>query len=366
MSSSVPLGPADPLPPHASSTSAARLFPVADGVHVWRPTPGHGWGLANCGLVTGSSAAAWIDSPYDRTLADEFRDRCAPVLPAGAELEWLFVTHGNGDHLWGWEAVPQARIVYTRETAGHIAHEPDPCDLHGLVHHGDRETLVGWYLHRHFGRYLWPQTTLPTPTLTFSGVLEAMVGDTPVRMIQIPSAHTRGDAIAYLPRQQVCFAGDVLFTASEDEPGDHPVHWAGPLENVIAGCDEVLATGATVVVPGHGPVVDRAGVHTHRDYLCWLRDGVHRLHGLGVPAAEAARRLLQENRDPALHLPERLAITVPMQYRHLDGTPEVPMLEQVRGLAQLAWELEHPDTPFPGPRTPASDAAPASDLAEVR
>jgi cyclase len=218
------------------------------------------------------------------------------------------------------------------------------------VHSADTDTLVGWYLHRHFGRYRWPETELPQPALTFTGEVEIAVGDIPVQLVQLAPAHTRGDLIAYLPRQQVCFSGDVVFAATEAEPGDHPVHWAGPLENVIAGCDRVLATGATTVVPGHGPVLDRAGVHAHRDYLCYLRDSVQRLHALGVPAQEAARRLVAERRYPHLHLPERLAITVALQYRHLDDAPEAPMLQQMHALAQLAWEIEHPGVPLPSPR----------------
>ncbi|WP_236654430.1 MBL fold metallo-hydrolase [Streptacidiphilus anmyonensis] len=331
--------------PHAPARGELR--PVADGVHVWRPRPGVGWGLANCGLLTGGSSAAWIDSPYDRALADEFLALSRPLLAPDGEIDWLLVTHGNGDHLWGWEAVPDARVVYTRAAAAQIAHEPDPCDLHRLVHETDPDTLVGWYLSRHFGRYRWPETRLPQPAFTFAGEVEIAVGDIPVQLSQLPPAHTAGDLLAYLPRQRVCFGGDIVFAATEAEAGDHPVHWAGPLENVIDGCDRVLATGATVIVPGHGPVLDRDGVHSHRDYLCHLRDRVHTLHASGIPAQDAARRIAAENRYPALHLPERLSITVGLQYRHLDAAPQRTMLEQMHALAQLAWELEHPGVPAP-------------------
>ncbi|RAG84830.1 MBL fold metallo-hydrolase [Streptacidiphilus pinicola] len=324
-----------------------ELRPVADGVHVWRPQPSVGWGLANCGLLTSRSSAAWIDTPYDRALADQFLALSRPLLAPGTDIDWLLVTHGNGDHLWGWEAVPDARVVYTAATATHIAHEPDPCDLHRLVHDGDPGTLVGWYLNRHFGRYRWAETRLPQPALTFSGEVEIAVGDIPVQLTQLPPAHTTGDLLAYLPRQRVCFSGDIVFAATDDEPGDHPVHWAGPLENVIDGCDRVLATGATVVVPGHGPVLGREGVLAHRDYLCHLRDHVHDLHGAGLTAQDAARRIAAENHHPALHLRERLSITVALQYRHLDASPPRPMLEQMHALAQLAWELEHPGVPTP-------------------
>jgi hypothetical protein len=64
-----------------------QLLPIADGVHVWHPTPNVGWGLANCGLLAGRDAAAWIDSPYARALANEFRAHCEPLLAPETAIE---------------------------------------------------------------------------------------------------------------------------------------------------------------------------------------------------------------------------------------------------------------------------------------
>ncbi|WP_432035994.1 MBL fold metallo-hydrolase [Streptomyces cucumeris] len=321
--------------------SQPPLTTLAEGVHLWSPTPSTGWGLANCGLIVSPDGeAAWVDTPYDRRMALDFLERSRTVLPPGGRIGRVIVTHANGDHLWGAEVLPDdPEVVATREALGHIAWEPAPRQLHALVHGGDPETPLGWYLKRHFGRFDWSATDVVEPTLTFTGELDLRIGQVPVQLFALPSAHTTGDLIAYLPRQRVAFTGDVIFASGPEDPGDHPVHWAGPLGQVIAACERVLATGAEIIVPGHGPVLDPEGVRAHIRYLEHLRDRAHELHSAGVPALDAARALIAENTFPLLGLAERMVITVATEYRHLEGTAEGPDILAVMGdLAQVAWE----------------------------
>ena len=42
--------------------------------------------------------------------------------------------------------------------------------------------------------------------------------------------------------------------------GGTPISWAGPLSNWVAACDVMLGMDVDHVVPGHGPVTDKAGV----------------------------------------------------------------------------------------------------------
>jgi glyoxylase-like metal-dependent hydrolase (beta-lactamase superfamily II) len=202
-------------------------------------------------------------------------------------------------------------------------------------------------MNKHFGRYHWATTKLPEPTMTFSGELEIRVGGIPIQLTQLAPAHTVGDLIAYLPRQRACFAGDVIFATSELHPGDHPVHWAGPIAGIIDGCERVLATGAEIIVPGHGPVLERSGVDAHLRYLDYLRDRSHEYFAAGVPLGDAARRIIAEDAYPDLHLRERIVLTVGIEYRHLAGTEQPPMVELISQLAHLAWSLERPGVPVP-------------------
>lgn len=109
---------------------------------------------------------------------------------------------------------------------------------------------------------------------------------------------------------------------------------------MIAACEQVLATGAEVIVPGHGPVLDPAGVREHIGYLSYVRERAHALHAAGVPAIEAARRVIGEGRYPALGLAERLVVTIGSEYRHLDGSELPGVLQVMSDVAALAHESE--------------------------
>lgn len=146
--------------------------------------------------------------------------------------------------------------------------------------------------------------------------------------------------MVHLPTQGVVFSGDIIFSSTPQQPGDHPIHWAGPLSNVIAACEQVLETGAGTVVPGHGPVLDRAGVRDHIVYLEYVRERAHAFHGAGVPAVEAARRVIGEGRHPELGLPERLVVTIGSEYRQLDGSELPGVLEVMTDVAAVAQEVE--------------------------
>lgn len=328
-------------------TGNRQLHTITPRVHLWSPRPNTGWGLANCGLITSGDEAAWIDSPYDRDMAAEFLELGRQLTPEGTRIGQVVVTHGNGDHHWGTVAVPDARIVATRGTVGHLDHEPEPAQVHALVHGSDPGSPLGWYLRRSFGRFHWAdQTVVRRPDTVFTGWMELRVGGVPVELTSLPPAHTHGDLIAHLPSEGVVFTGDIVFGSTAASPGDHPVHWAGPLADVVGACRLVLETGAEVVVPGHGPILDQDGLRDHIGYLEYLIDRSHRFHAAGVPAPEAARRIVDEGRYPELGLPERLLATLGTEYRHLEGDAGLPdMAAVIAGVAAFAWELEHPGTP---------------------
>ncbi|MFF2729180.1 MBL fold metallo-hydrolase [Streptomyces sp. NPDC058008] len=321
------------------SITGADVVDLGRGLHAWLP-PKRGWGLANCGLLVSPRGGLWIDTPYDPFLAGQFLAESRKRLPDGADIGRVIVTHANGDHFWGAGVLPDAEIIATREAREHLHYDPTPQQQHALVAGSDPTTPLGAYLGRHFGVFDWSATETVRPTTYFTGELELTLGEYTVQVSSLPPAHTGGDLIVYLPAQRAVFSGDVIFSSSPEQPGDHPVHWAGPLGNVIDACERVLATGAEVIVPGHGPVLDPAGVREHMGYLAYVRERAHALHAAGVPAGEAARRVIREGRYPALGLPERLVVTIGSEYRHLDGSELPGVLQVMAEVAEVAQETE--------------------------
>jgi glyoxylase-like metal-dependent hydrolase (beta-lactamase superfamily II) len=80
------------------------------------------------------------------------------------------------------------------------------------------------------------------------------------------AAHTDGDLVVYFKNANVVATGDLYFN------GLYPyidVDNCGSIDGMIAGCREILSLidGDTKVVPGHGPVSNKAAFQAYVDML---------------------------------------------------------------------------------------------------
>jgi glyoxylase-like metal-dependent hydrolase (beta-lactamase superfamily II) len=90
------------------------------------------------------------------------------------------------------------------------------------------------------------------PERTFTERATVEVGDRMVELAYHGRAHTDADVTVLVPDAAVLFAGDLAEAGAAPSFGDsYPLEWADTLARLLP-----LATGA--VVPGHGPVGDRA------------------------------------------------------------------------------------------------------------
>jgi glyoxylase-like metal-dependent hydrolase (beta-lactamase superfamily II) len=306
-------------------------------VHAWLPDGHATWGMANCVLVTGKDAALLVDTPYTAAMTTRLQRLASEVVAdsmvpsegrrtragagAGACIGTVVNTHGNGDHSYGNGLFPQAEIISTEANGAHLCAEPSPGDLARLVATSDPGTPLGAYVKRHFGRYGdFGGLETVHPNRTFSGELVLDVGGVTVRLIEVGPAHTVGDLIVHLPDEGVVCAGDVVFG------DDHPVHWAGPIEEIHRATTRVLECAPRVVVPGHGPLMTPADVRAYADYLLELRDVIHAAYGAGRPLAEVCAELVAGDSRPHWGLTERMAILAAIEYRALEGDATPPNL----------------------------------------
>jgi glyoxylase-like metal-dependent hydrolase (beta-lactamase superfamily II) len=196
-----------------------------------------------------------------------------------------------------------------------MAHEVQPAELAALSGSRSPDSPLGDYMRRHFGAFDFEGIEVTPPTRTFNGRLDLQVGDRLVQLSEVGPAHTDGDVIVHVPDAGVVFAGDILFM------GGHPIMWTGPVRNWITACDQIAASGAEHIVPGHGPVTDQAGVAVFRGYLEWVADWAQKAYAAGLPYWEAG----DPDRVPAAYAswgnPERLVITMAAAYRELGDEP---------------------------------------------
>ncbi|HWJ66469.1 MAG TPA: MBL fold metallo-hydrolase [Nocardioides sp.] len=121
---------------------------------------------------------------------------------------------------------------------------------------------------------------------TFSSAAVIDLGDRQVELVHPGRGHTAGDLVVRVPDVDVLLAGDLVEESAPPAlgPDSWPMEWAQTLDLVLG-----LLTPASVVVPGHGAVVDRRFVEDQCDDLRAVAETIRELAAKGVPEAEALR-----------------------------------------------------------------------------
>jgi cyclase len=87
-----------------------------------------------------------------------------------------------------------------------------------------------------------------------------------INAFHVPKAHTDGDAIVHFKKTNIVHMGDTYFN------GFYPfidLSSGGTAEGVVASADRVLALSddKTRIIPGHGPMSNKAELKVFRDML---------------------------------------------------------------------------------------------------
>ena len=304
------------------------LVEVGDGCLAYLQGDG-GWGWSNAGLITGDGRSLLVDTLFDLRLTQRMLDHLADHTRA-APIGTAVNTHANGDHCYGNSLLGDVEIVASAATAAEMLHVP-PSMLAAL---NADQGAAGELFRSFFGEFDFAGIELRPPDRTFEGRLELEVGGRVVELIEVGPAHTAGDTLVVVPDAGVVYTGDILFI------GGTPIVWAGPLSNWIKACDLMLGMDVETVVPGHGPVTDKAGVTAVRDYLVFVEEQAGARHAAGMDAFDAARDIAREigehARFASLGELGRIAVNVEAVYRERDPSHATPdVVEQFRRMAAL-------------------------------
>ncbi len=301
------------------------LVEVADGVHAYLQPDGS-WGYSNAGLLVEGEQALLVDTLFTRKLTRTMLDTMRPAL-GDAVIGTIVNTHANGDHCFGNQDVPTARIITTEATAHELADLPASA-LHAF---NIAPGATGELFRSFFGQFDFSDVTVPTPDVTFTGRHTVQVGDTTAELTQLGPAHTGGDCIVHLPSKGVVFTGDLCFI------GGTPVAWAGPLSAWVTACDTILGLNANVIVPGHGPLATRSDVEAMRDYLTFVEIRARAGFDAGASTAETTAAIVKDLGEYRNWLDwERVAVNVDTAYRSFDATyAGAPVLDLFTQMGRL-------------------------------
>ena len=241
---------------------------VADRVWVAR----HTWMDVNVTAVLGDRGVLLVDTLGSERDARAMLDRLRRVTTA--PLLAVLNTHAHWDHVLG-----NAVAAEDSPSAELVAHEEAAASMEATVAAG-LATFADDDPHLSAVR----SSRVVVPTATFGSVRALDLGDRYVELVHTGRGHTAGDVVVRVPDADVLLAGDLVEEGAPPAYGRDcwPLEWPVTLELVGQ-----MTTPATLVVPGHGAVVDQEFLHGQRADTGVVAETIHHLAGQGASLEDA-------------------------------------------------------------------------------
>jgi glyoxylase-like metal-dependent hydrolase (beta-lactamase superfamily II) len=248
---------------------------VADRVWVAR----YEWFDVNVSVIGGADGLLAVDTHASdlaaRGVIDEIR-----ALGAG-EVVGVVNTHEHFDHTFGNHAFRTAYgtiPIHAHETAA----ERTVSAGERIKGRYDAGPVSGEDADPHRDEVL--ATEIVAADRTFSSAVSLDLGDRLVELVHPGRGHTGGDLVVRVPDCDTLLAGDLVEeSAAPGFGGDcYPLEWPWTLDILLG-----LTTSSSVVVPGHGAVVDREFVEVQRNQIGLVAETIRELAGRGVKVEEA-------------------------------------------------------------------------------
>lgn len=201
----------------------------------------------NLGLSVGEDAVFLVD------------DQFAPLTPkieaaigklTAKPVKFVLNTHWHGDHTGGNENLGKAGALI-------VAHE------------NVRKRMSVENFIEFLGMKTQPDPRIALPVVTFTTDVTFHLNGDEIFAQHAPRAHTDGDAIVHFRKSDVVHMGDVMFNKL------YPfidTSTGGTVEGVIAAADRTLKEvgEGTKIIPGHGPLANRADLQAYRTMLATI------------------------------------------------------------------------------------------------
>lgn len=287
--------------------------------------PDGGWGWSNAGLIVDGDESLLVDTLFDARLTREMLAEMADAAGVNAgDIGTVVNTHANGDHTHGNGLCTNAEIIASNASAREMeAFTPEA--MHGFMQAAPNLGGAGEYLLEIFGPFDFGDVAEKQPTRTFDDSLTLSVGNKTVHLLEVGPAHTQGDVLVHVPEDNTVFTGDILFIDGT------PLMWAGPVSNWIDACEKIIDMKAEVIVPGHGPLTDPAGVRAVQAYLRYVDSEARKRYDAGMSVRDAAFDIALSDYESWLDN-ERIAINVDTLFREYSGSKEPANTVELFGL----------------------------------
>lgn len=214
-----------------------------------------GFGGGNMAILVGKDHVAMIDDSMP-PLAEDLLAHVTAT--AGEPIDFMVNTHVHGDHVGG------------------------------NAHFAASGTIV--FAHDNIRKRLLDDASgaggsSGLPVVTFGDGVTFYLGDIEAHVMHMPVAHTDGDAVIHFPDANVIHTGDIVFHAIfpfiDLDSG-------GTVDGYIAAQKKIyeMADAETKIIPGHGPLTDKAGLKKDIEMLVESKKLVAALIDKGMSDSE--------------------------------------------------------------------------------
>ena len=225
-----------------------QTIPLRDGVAMLMGSGG------NLGVSFGEDGVFLID--------DQFAPLTEKIMAAIAELSdkpvrFVINTHWHFDHVGGNENFGKAGAVI-------VAHE------------NVRKRMSVEQVLKAFNTTIPASPKVALPVITFTRDLSFHLNGDEMHVFHVNNAHTDGDAVIQFRKANVVHTGDLYFA------GIYPfidVESKGSINGMIDAITNLLPLldANTKVIPGHGPLANKAELTTYLEMLTTVRDRIRDL-----------------------------------------------------------------------------------------
>ncbi|MBN4056174.1 MBL fold metallo-hydrolase [Rhodothermus sp. AH-315-K08] len=239
------------------SSVEIQTIPLADNVYMLVGSGG------NIGLSVGDDGAFLIDDQY-APLTEKIKAAVGALTDA--PVRFLVNTHWHGDHTGGNEAWGEGGATI-------VAHE------------NVRERMSTEQFLAAFNARTPPSPEAALPVVTFTDAVSFHWNGDEIRVFHVSTAHTDGDAVVHFVGADVIHTGDTFFNKM------YPfidTSTGGTMAGMIAAADAVLEIAGpdTKIIPGHGPLADRADLEAYRAVLATAHERISALVAEGKSREE--------------------------------------------------------------------------------
>ena len=243
--------PAAPPPPDFSKVEI-KTTDLGDGVYMLEGQGG------NITVATAKDGIIMVDGEF-APLHDKIKAAISVI--SNQPIKWLIDTHFHGDHTGG-------NAPFAKDGATIVAH----ANVKTRLAAGTTNGLNGVKTP--------PVEAAALPGKTYTDSFKIMMHGRVADLKHIANAHTDGDTYVWFKTANVLATGDTFIN------GRYPnIDFAngGNIKGMIAAADAYLklANDKTRIVPGHGPVGDKAALLDYRTMLFTARDRMAALVGQG-------------------------------------------------------------------------------------